>query len=505
MIKEQRKRPKVITFLLRILLTLLVFLILVTATVMVYLNIKKNDISKELLTSVNTELKGDFSVRSISLGSLWSYPDLQVLVNGLKFNAPAGPKTQGELILEVETIKLHTDLSNILSKKIEIEEIYIKEAQLFIERDSLKNMVISEGFQQINPNQDNIDSTSLSIHIHKILIEDSQVLILDRPTEVELPFRLKQVTGTFELKNDLIQGVADIDLDSIDFIETEALMINGLPIHIVTTYSVNIEKDRVIVRGNELLIEDESYRFEYDYDYSERPSMDFEMYSREGGVNLETLFIEEVDTINDNKTIKLQGQGAFNTSLNWNPDSKKSFVEALEADFVLEGRDLKIFGIDLDDVIEKFKKSQKFNLADVGAVMFAGPAGLAVTKGTDFARIAFAKAGDSTHVKHFLAEWKIDNGVLTTQDVAMSTKNNLVSTDGWYDIQTDSLDFKISVLDKRGCDLVGQRIYGKALDPTYGKVKVLKTFLGPVTNFFRNIGLAKCDTIYAGKVAHPNP
>ena len=503
MTKEQRKRPRVITFLLRASLILVVLLIIAAGFLLVYLNLKKNDISEDLLNSVNKELKGDFSVRSISLGSIYSYPNLQVSVNGLKFHAPSGPKTNGELILEVKTVRLNADLSDVFSKKIEIDNVYIKEAQLFIERDSLQNMVISEGFQQINPNVKETDSTNLSIHINNILIEDSQVVILDRPTKVQLPFNLKRVKGTFELENDLIQGVADINLDSIHFTETEALMINGLPIQLSTSYTVDIAKDRVKVKGNQLYIGDEPYRFDYDYDYSEKSSMNFQMSSGDGGINLATLFVEEADTINDNKTIELMGQGEFKTDLHWKTDSKKPFFEALEAGFALEGRDLRIYGIDLDDVIEKFKRSQKFNLADVGAVMFAGPAGIAVTKGADFARLAFTKAGDSTQVKHFLAEWKMENGILSTQDAALSTKTNLISTDGWYNIQSDSLDFKISVLDRRGCDLVGQRIYGEALNPEYGKIKLLKTFLGPVKNFFRNIGIAKCDTIYAGKVEHP--
>ena len=114
------------------------------------------------------------------------------------------------------------------------------------------------------------------------------------------------------------------------------------------------------------------------------------------------------------------------------------------------------------------------------------------------------KAGDSTEVAHFLADWNLKKGKLSTGDVAMSTKNNLVSTEGEYSVLTDSLDFKINVLDKRGCELIGQRIYGKATQPEYGKVNILKTFFGPVTNFFRNIGLAKCDTVYAGKVIHPS-
>jgi len=101
-IEEQSKRPKVVTFLFRISIVLFIFLLIVLGSLLVYLNIKKNDISKDLLTAVNKELKGDFSVRSISLGSIYSYPNLQVSVNGLKFHAPSGPKTNGELILEVK-------------------------------------------------------------------------------------------------------------------------------------------------------------------------------------------------------------------------------------------------------------------------------------------------------------------------------------------------------------------------------------------------------------------
>ena len=504
MIKERRKRPRVITFLLRLSVILIILLVIVAGSLLLYLNLKKNDISENLLNSVNKELNGDFSVRSISLGSLWNYPNLEVSINGLMFNAPTGPKTNGETILEVKTVRLRANLSDILSKKIDIDNVYIKEALLFIERDSMGNMVIAEGFRPSNSETSKTDSTNLSIHINNILIEDSQVLILDRPTMLQLPFNLKQVKGTFELDNDLIQGVADIDLDSIHFSETEALMLNGIPIHFETSYAVHIKKDWVKVKGSELLMGYEPYRFNYDYDYSDKSFMELQMTSKDEGIKLETLFMEEADTINDNKSISLLGRGDFKTDLRWKSDSEKPFFEALEAAFTLEGRDLKIYGIDLDDVIDKFQRSQKFNLADVGAVMFAGPAGIAVTKGADFARLAFIQAGDSTQVKHFLAEWKMKNGILATQDVAMSTYNNLISTDGWYNIKNDSLDFKISVLDQRGCDLVGQRIYGNVLNPEYGKVKLLKTFLGPVTDFFRNIGIAKCDTIYSGKVEYPN-
>ena len=504
MSEQLKKKSSFIKILKRGVILLLVVLLITVISFFVYLNIKKNDISENLLRSVNKELKGDFSVSGISLGSLFSYPELEITIKGLRFHAPSGPITHRELILEVKRVKLKADLSNVLSKQILIQELFINGAALYIERDSAKQMVIAEGFRPSHTQDKSTDSTKLSIDVRNILITDSEVVIIDRPTNLKLPFKLENVKGTFRLIDKLINGVADISLSPLNFEQTKAFFLNELPINLVTNYSVDIDKSLVMVKGRELYIGEEHYSMNYHYDYTDHPFMDFQMTSLDAGVNLSTLFVEQMDSIDDNQKIELLGQGQFRTDLHWKPDSKEPFFEAIEAGFVLEGRNLRIYGMDLDDVIEKFKRSQEFNLADVSAVMFAGPAGLAVTKGTDFARLAFAKAGDSTQVKHFLADWRMKKGLLTPQDVALSTDKNLVSTSGWYSIRSDSLDFKINILDKRGCELVSQRIYGDAIDPKYGKVKLLKTFLGPVKNFFRNMGISKCDTLYHGKVVHPS-
>ena len=196
MTKEQRKRFTVTTLLLRILFVLIGLIIIVSGGLFLYLNYKKNDISKDLLTAVNKELQGDFSVKSISLGSLFNYPNLLVSVKGLTFHAATGPHSHGELILDVNQVDLRADLTDVFSKKIFIEEVYIKGASFFIERDSAQNMIVSEGFQPVNTIQDKTDSINLSVHIDKIHIEESQVAILDRPTGIELPFAIRPVTNT---------------------------------------------------------------------------------------------------------------------------------------------------------------------------------------------------------------------------------------------------------------------------------------------------------------------
>lgn len=485
------------------LLAVLVLVVAIVAGLVIYINLKKNDISKELLQLVNNEIKGDFTVQSVSLGSLFSYPNLNVTIKGLEFRAPNVLPTHGEIVLTVPSMVLHTDLSDVLSKKVIIEKLNIDKARLYIERDSSATAIIAEAFQPIASVNSKPDSTRLFINVKELFIVNSEVIIKDDPANVVLPFLIEQAKGNFMLQNDIIKGTLGIDLSPFNFKELEGLMINIIPIRIMTAYKVDLDKDQVVIDTKNLDLGGEIYAMNYDYNFSDKPSMNLALNSTKAGVNLDSLFVEEIDTVEIKESIDLKGIGRFESKAYWNPDAQEPFLEALEASFKLEGEDLKINGIDLDDMINKYKRSQNFNLVDIGAVMFTGPAGLAVTKGGDFARLAFIKAGDSTHVEHFMAQWKLKKGLLKTEDLALSTNTNLMATAGWYQVQTDSLDFKFSVLDRRGCELIGQRIYGDATKPDYEKVNVLKAFMGPVKNFFRNIGMVKCDTIYAGKVKHP--
>jgi len=501
--KKSQEKTRLNSPLKRGLLLVSVFVVAIIAGLMIYINLKKNDISKELLQLVNNEIKGDFTVQSVSLGSLFSYPNLNVTIKGLEFRAPNVLPTHGEIVLSVPSIILHTDLSDVFSKQVIIEKLNIDKARLYIERDSFATSIIAEAFQPISSINSKPDSTSLSIFVKELIIVDSKVIIKDDPAKVVLPFLIEQAKGNFVLQKNIIKGSLGIDLSPFNFEELEDLMINIIPIRIMTTYKVDLDRDKVVIDTKNLVLGKEVYAMKYDYNFSDQPSMKLDLNSTKTGVNFDSLFVEEIDTVEHKESIGLKGTGRFESKASWNPDAEQPFLEALEASFKLEGKDLKINGIDLDDIIDKYKRSQNFNLVDIGAVMFTGPAGLAVTKGGDFARLAFIKAGDSTHVKHFIAQWKMGKGLLKIEDLALSTNNNLIATEGWYQVQTDSLDFNFNVLDRRGCELVGQRIYGDATKPDYEKVNVLKTFMGPVKNFFRNIGMAKCDTIYRGKVKHP--
>ena len=169
----------------------------------------------------------------------------------------------------------------------------------------------------------------------------------------------------------------------------------------------------------------------------------------------------------------------------------------------LSGKNLKFYGLDADKLIEKFKRSQSFNLVDLGAVVLAGPVGIAVTKGTDFARIFIIDSGESSEITRLISHWGIDRGNFIIQDAAFTTNKNRVAAKGFINFFQNNLDLSIALLNKNGCSVFTQRVYGDLNSPTLGDVKVVGSILAPVTNLIDDILGIDCDVFYSGSIMQP--
>ena len=170
----------------------------------------------------------------------------------------------------------------------------------------------------------------------------------------------------------------------------------------------------------------------------------------------------------------------------------------------IAGDSLKLMGVDLDKFIKEFQKSQTFNLVDIGAMVLVGPAGILYTKGSDYLVLLGSDKGDTTRISRVNSQWQLDRGRIETQDVAFATLKNRVAMEGWLDLSTDSLDITIAVINKRGCAIVDQRIYGDTNEPEYSSVNIFETLLAPVTNAVKGVVGAECKVFYNGNVLHPD-
>ncbi len=198
-----------------------------------------------------------------------------------------------------------------------------------------------------------------------------------------------------------------------------------------------------------------------------------------------------------------EGSMDFTTDLSmrgWNADE---MTRTADGEASLRGKDLDVAIGDLDERLAHYESSQNFNLVDVGAFFIAGPLGVAVTKGYNFASI-FQGTGGNTHIRLLVSTWKVENGVAHAQDVAMATKENRLAMKGALDlVNKDFDDVTVAILDKKGCARVEQKIHGPFSKPVVDKPNVIASLAGPISRLIgktKKLFGAKCTVFYDGSV-----
>ena len=245
---------------------------------------------------------------------------------------------------------------------------------------------------------------------------------------------------------------------------------------------------------HETLGEDESGTIRL-YPYQEPPRFELDY-------EIKNLPLEDFLAAFDNQEL-LQGAVDIKLDLDANGLDIEGITSSLSGSIYVVGDSLILQGLNLDEVIRDFRRSQSFNLVDIGAVALAGPAGIVYSKGSSYVSLLTTNKNDSTQISKFSSRWLLESGKIDANDVAFATLKNRVAAQGWLDMKTDSLDITIGVLNEKGCAIFDQRIYGSSSDPDYSKVKFLKTLLAPVTNVVKTAVGAKCDVFYEGMVTHP--
>ena len=197
------------------------------------------------------------------------------------------------------------------------------------------------------------------------------------------------------------------------------------------------------------------------------------------------------------------GPLSLSMEINFSGSESDKMLENMKGRINLSGKNLTFYGMDADILIEKFKRSQSFNLVDLGAVVLAGPVGIAVTKGSDYAQVLLTNKGESSNITNLVSNWNLVNGEFIIEDAAFSTTKNRIASIGAINFAQDSLDLTIALLNSFGCSVFSQRVYGDLNSPIFEKVKVVGTVLAPVTNLVDDMLGNDCDAFYKGSVEHP--
>lgn len=203
-----------------------------------------------------------------------------------------------------------------------------------------------------------------------------------------------------------------------------------------------------------------------------------------------------------------EGAMDFTASLTMQGATRGQLVETSAGTISLRGADLQLVGHDLDRELSRFESSQGFNLVDVGAVFLAGPLGLAVTKGYNFASL-FRGSGGESRIGLLVSDWTIEGGVARATDVALATLKHRIAMRGGLDLVHGRFaDVTVAVVDERGCATMRQEVRGPFASPRIEKPKVLRSLAGPVVKLVRQtralLPAGPCEAFYSGSVAVPD-
>jgi AsmA protein len=202
-----------------------------------------------------------------------------------------------------------------------------------------------------------------------------------------------------------------------------------------------------------------------------------------------------------------EGSLDFTANLTMRGETVNKLRQTTAGQISLRGKNLILNGQDLDQAFARFESSQTFNLVDVGAFFFAGPVGLGVTKGYNFASILQGSGGRS-EIRTLVSDWKVERGVALSQDVAMATNENRVALQGGLDFVNERFDdVTVALIDAKGCIKAQQKIHGPFKEPVVEKPSTLKSLTGPVVRLLEKLGRlfpgGECEVFYAGSVAPP--
>ncbi len=204
----------------------------------------------------------------------------------------------------------------------------------------------------------------------------------------------------------------------------------------------------------------------------------------------------------------VEGEMDFSANLKAQGGTAREIVRTMSGRVSLRGNDLTLVGNDIDLALSRFESSQNLNLVDIGAIFLAGPLGLAVTKGYNFASLLRGTGGNSSIVT-LVSDWNVERGIATAEDVALATPSNRLALNGGLDLVHERFaDLTVAVIDEKGCAIVRQEIHGSFDAPVVDKPSILRSLTGPALEVYRKtralFPAGPCEFLYSGSVAAPD-
>jgi AsmA protein len=280
-----------------------------------------NKIKQWASGSVKTEL----SFSSTRLSFFKRFPSLTLTLNdfSLKGSAPF----QKDTLVAAKEISLAIDLTSIFKNKININKIYLNQAKINIQVDSAgkPNYDVYKSTPKTTAAK---DTSSASLGIDQILVEQSRLVYNDRSIPVLIDARDFNYKGSGDLAKDLFDLHSHTEIESIDFSYANQAYVVNKKVNADLVTTINTKSLAFIFEKNDLMINQLPVAFKGRFEFlKDGYDMDFKVTSNQK--DLSDLFTampaeyakwgEKMD-VNGTGNILLSLTGKYIASQNIKPD-----------------------------------------------------------------------------------------------------------------------------------------------------------------------------------------
>jgi AsmA protein len=457
----------------------LVAVVAVLASLLVQPDAYRDRIAQGLSEGLGMEVTLGGPVRIAWLPGLHVNLEAVRVRNGSRDIGSAGNATLGVRLLP------------LLRGVISIDTIALNDASLFIERDQDGHFNF-QGDGQDEPHNTVLDLTRLSLSNAALELAGQQSWPAFQATACDLEVRRLHPWNVGE--KDFIKGMNFGGELGCGEIATEALTLSDV--------KVSVNADRGIVRFEPITMH------MLDANGSGQVVADFSADIPQWAVKFSLLkFPVEAffDTLSQGQIAA--GSMDFSTDLSMQGATPTEMTQTMAGPVSLRGSDLTLENIDLDEELSQLQSSRNFNLVDVGAFFLAGPVGLAVTRGYEFASLV-NRSGGTSEIRALVSDWQIERGIMRAQDVAMATAENRLALQGSLDFVNQDFDeVTVAVVDANGCVMVKQEIKGTFANPVVEPPSVFASLAGPALELLKQgqelLSGDACDVFYSGSIVAP--
>lgn len=477
-----RRTRKLIIWIISVIVILFIALFIVAS---IYINHYKPTFEKILTENIGLETKIDGNISmKITPGLSFIADDVKVISNET-------------YVFKIKQAEIAVDYLKIFNSNLDISALRLTQPQVYIHRDSTGKFNFESDkpvrkLRKDDPDLHELNLSELSIKNGRLLYVDmylGDTLMVDG---INLQSDKVGITG----------NLSNIQVDKIMFDGTIKLKMFRL-----NMLSVEDIEFKIDGRGGKMaILPVENNYFEGKntgkaiLDFTQDPTY-IEIQHQLTGFNL-GYFADSVlhEPVYDGK-MDAKLDISF-SSFNWEK-AKKSLGGTIS----ISGDNLTMKGIDIDKSLKKFSKSQNFDVVALGSLFIAGPYGAVLAKGINRNEHLNQDPDGMTTISKLVSNWRIINGIANSQDVAISTKKYRLCLTGGLNFKNDSYsDVTISLLNKKGCAVISEKISGPFNQPETRSQGVSGMITSPIENLWKDLAKPSktiCTPVYSGTVEYP--